>query len=167
MVPYLKTGDWDTAMLQTVSAVCSVIHGDDSLLHDGSGQPTGTKGYGLMWLALAIVTGGFLISIYSNRKRNTCPRCGHSPMHRTNSQVRVDRFQGIEHHTVYYRCPKCGHTVSRSHDEPFDNGIGFGGFPPVAGPFHRGFGGGGFGGGFSGGSFGGGSFGGGGAGGKF
>ena len=28
--------------------------------------------------ALAIVTGGFLISIYSNRKRNTCPRCGHS-----------------------------------------------------------------------------------------
>lgn len=154
MVPYLKTGDWDTAMLQTVSAVCSVIHGDDSLLHDGSGQPTGTKGYGLMWLALAIVTGGFLISIYSNRKRNTCPRCGHSPMHRTNSQVRVDRFQGIEHHTVYYRCPKCGHTVSRSHDEPFDNGIGFGGFPPVAGPFHRGFGGGGFGGGFSGGSFG-------------
>ena len=167
MVPYLKTGDWDTAMLQTVSAVCRVIHGDDSLLHDDSGQPTGTKGYGLMWLALAIVTGGFLISIYSNRKRNTCPRCGHSPMHRTNSQVRVDRFQGIEHHTVYYRCPKCGHTVSRSHDEPFDNGTGFGGFPPVAGPFHRGFGGGGFGGGFSGGSFGGGSFGGGGAGGKF
>lgn len=167
MVPYLKTGDWDTAMLQTVSAVCSVIRGDDSLLHDGSGQPTGTKGYGLMWLALAIVTGGFLISIYSNRKRNTCPRCGHSPMHRTNSQVRVDRFQGIEHHTVYYRCPKCEHTVSRSHDEPFDNGTGFGGFPPVAGPFHRGFGGGGFGGGFSGGSFGGGSFGGGGAGGKF
>lgn len=167
MVPYLKTGDWDTAMLQTVSAVCRVIHGDDSLLHDDSGQPTGTKGYGLMWLALAIVTGGFLISIYSNRKRNTCPRCGHSPMHRTNSQVRVDRFQGIEHHTVYYRCPKCGHTVSRSHDEPFDNGTGFGGFPPVAGPFHREFGGGGFGGGFSGGSFGGGSFGGGGAGGKF
>ena len=63
-------------------------------------------------------------------------------------------------------CPKCGYTVCHSHDEPFDNGTGFGGFPPVAGPFHRGFGGG-FGGGFTGGSFGGGSFGGGGSGGRF
>ena len=117
-------------MLQTVSAVCSVIPWRRQSAPRRVGTTDRHKGYGLMWLALAIVTGGFLISIYSNRKRNTCPRCGHSPMHRTNSQVRVDRFQGIEHHTVYYRCPKCGHTVSRSHDEPFDNGTGFGGFLP-------------------------------------
>ena len=167
MVPYLKTGDWDNAMLQTVAAVCGVIEGDTSLLNSGPQRKAGGEDRSFIWLALAIVGAGFLISAYSNRKRNSCPKCGHYPMHRTHSDVTVDRYNGIEHHREFFRCPKCGHTECRSHDEPFDNGTGFGGFPPVAGPFHRGFGGGGFGGGVGGGSFGGGSFGGGGAGGKF
>ena len=167
MVPFLKTGDWDNAMLQTVAAVCAVVQGDDTLLNEETRPRGKARGNGLMWLALAIITVGTVFSAYTNRKRNTCPKCGHRPLHRTDSQVVVDRFNGIEHHKEYYRCPKCGHTICRSHDEPYDNGTGFGGFPPIAGPFHRGFGGGGFGGGFDGGSFGGGSFGGGGAGGKF
>ena len=143
MVPYLKTGDWNQAMLQTV-----------------------VEGSYLFWLALCTVIIAMCVSWHTNRKRNTCPKCGAYPLKRYNSQVEVDRVNGIEHHKEYLRCPKCGYTVCHSHDEPFDNGTGFGGFPPVAGPFHRGFGGG-FGGGFTGGSFGGGSFGGGGSGGRF
>ncbi len=164
MVPSLKTEDWDTAMLQTVAAICDAVNGDESLLRDESGRQDDKRGNSLMWLALAILAGGILVSFYSNRKRNTCPQCGHQPMQRTDSQVRIDRLLGVEHHTEHFRCPKCGHTLHRIHDEPFDNGTGFGGFPPVARPFHRGLLGGR---GFGGGNFGGGSFGGGGAGGKF
>ena len=167
MVPYLKTGDWNQAMLQTVVAVCGVIEGDESLSNPGLGkdQESGEGSY-LFWLALCTVIIAMCVSWHTNRKRNTCPKCGAYPLKRYNSQVEVDRVNGIEHHKEYLRCPKCGYTVCHSHDEPFDNGTGFGGFPPVAGPFHRGFGGG-FGGGFTGGSFGGGSFGGGGSGGRF
>ena len=168
MVPHLKTGDWDQAMLQTVAAVCGVIEGDESLLNPGLGEGRGSNGGNpLFGLALCIVVVAMAVSWYASRKRNTCPKCGAYPLRRYNSQVEVDRINGIEHHREYFRCPKCGHTECHSHDEPFDNGTGFGGFPPVAGPFHRGFGGGNFGGGFTGGSFGGGSFGGGGSGGRF
>ncbi|MCD8317380.1 MAG: TPM domain-containing protein [Paraprevotella sp.] len=166
MIPYLKTGDWNNAMLQTVATVCGVIRGDDSLLNAGNGNnDRNDSDYSFVWIILAlIVTGGF-ISWRSNRKRNTCPKCGAYPMQRVDSRIQIDRIQGVEHHQEMYRCPKCGHTECRSHDEPFDNGAGFGEFPPIIGPF-RGFGGG-SGGGFSGGSFGGGSFGGGGSGGRF
>lgn len=169
MVPFLKTEDWDAAMLQTVSAVCGVIRGDESLTGDDTPQTAGEEeGAGLLWTGAALAVAFFLLSFFAERRRNTCPRCGHRPMRREDSRVQRDYLLRVERHTDFYRCPKCGHAVSRSHDEPLDNGTGFGGFPPVAGPFHRGLGGGGFGGGgFGGGSFGGGSFGGGGAGGKF
>ncbi len=167
MVPYLKKGEWDKAMLQTVTAVCDVVKGDASLLNSDTLDAEDGEGFGFLGLVIIIFAGSILISVWSNRRQNRCPKCKHYPMHRINSEVKTDRYRKVEHHRVYYRCPKCGHTECRTHDEPFDNGTGFGGFPPVAGPFHRGFGGRGFGGGFGGGSFGGGSFGGGGAGGKF
>ena len=168
MVPFLKTDDWDNAMLQTVAAVCGVIEGDTSLLNTGGKDSDDGGGFGLVWLALGIVTVGFIIiPAYARRKRYTCPQCGRRPMHRTNSSTVEDRFNGVAHHYEYFRCPQCGHTECRSHDEPLDHGGGGpGGFPPIFGPF-RGFGGGSFGGGSGGGSFGGGSFGGGGSGGKF
>lgn len=165
MVPFLKTGEWDRAMTETVTAVCGIIQGDMSLTPTGTDEQE-TDG-SLLWFIVPVLLIGMFVSWYSNRKRSTCPHCGKHPLHRITSVIQTDRLNGIEHHKVYYRCPHCGHTVCRSHDEPFDNGTGFGGFPPVVGPFHRGFGGQGFGGGFSGGNFGGGSFGGGGAGGDF
>ena len=168
MVPFLKTEDWDQAMLQTVAAVCGVIEGDDTLLNPGSdGQRARGRGNHFFGLALCIAVAAIGWSWYSNRKRNSCPKCGTYPMKRYHSRVETDRLNGVEHHREYFRCPKCGHTECHSHDEPLDNGTGFGGFPPIAGPFHRGFGGGGPGGGFTGGDFGGGSFGGGGSGGDF
>ncbi len=166
MVPYLKTGDWNRAMTETVAAVCGVIQGDASLLNPGA-EEKDTDGYLLWWAFFLIPVGMVFLSWYANRKRSTCPKCGKRPLRRISSQVRTDRVNGVKHHEEYYRCPHCGHTQCRSHDEPFDNGTGFGGFPPVVGPFHRRFGGGGGGRRFSGGRFGGGSFGGGGAGGRF
>ncbi len=166
MVPSLKIGDWDQAMLNTVKAVCGVILEDESLLP--SANTSGNEDMTLMWITLGIILIATIASWYSNRKKSTCPKCGKRPIVRTNSKVTVDRLRGVELHETFYRCPHCGHTINRSHREPYDNGTGFGGFPPIIGPFHRGPGGGrGFGGGFSGGSFGGGSFGGGGAGGRF
>lgn len=85
-----------------------------------------------------------------------------------NSNIIVDRIHRIEHHQETFRCPHCGQLTYRKHDEPMDNGTGFGGMvPPIMGPwggFHRG------GSSFDGpqgGSFEGGDFGGGGSGGEF
>lgn len=170
MVPHLKQGDWDAAMLNTVSAVCGIVLEDESLINPpGDNHATS---HGIPWFFYLFVLFLFIVfplSWWKNRKMNTCTKCGAHDLHRINSQVTLDRVNYIEHHTETYRCPKCGNITHREHDEPMDNGTGFGGFPPVVGPFHRGFGGGGsgFGGGFSGGSFGGGSFGGGGSGGRF
>lgn len=168
MVPYLKQGDWDTAMLRTVEAVCGVINGDDSLLASPSGQEENINEAYFVAIFVAIFLFFMLLSWMIGRRRNRCPRCGKSPMVRIDSHIRTDRIHGIEHHDETYRCPHCGNIQHRTHDEPWDNGTGFGGIPPVIGPFRGGFGRRGFGGGgFTGGSFGGGSFGGGGAGGKF
>lgn len=167
MVPYLKNGDWDTAMLHTVEAVAGIVLEDEALIPSGNQRSKETD-YSFIFTIMALFIAAMLFSWYSNRKRNTCPRCGHTPMQRTNSTVTADRYNGVEHHTETYRCPKCGYTHNRSHDEPLDNGTGFGGGMPPFIFFPRGGSrGGGFGGGFGGGSFGGGSFGGGGAGGRF
>lgn len=165
MVPYLKTGAWDTAMLKTVEAVCGVILEDDSLLS----PPSEEEGINETYFVLAFA-GLFLffmlLSWYIGRRRDRCPKCGKSPMTRIDSKIETDRINRVEHHRETYRCHHCGQIVHKTHDEPWDNGTGFGGIPPIIGPFRSGHTGGSFGG-FSGGSFGGGSFGGGGAGGRF
>lgn len=167
MVPFLKKGEWDEAMLQTVAAACGIIQGDTSLINEGDTDRQDDDTWSSLLLFMLFFLAIFLFSWYKNKKNNSCPYCGKSDIRRINTTVTVDRIQYIEHHTETFRCTHCGKTFNRTHDEPWDNGSGFGGFPPVAGPFHRGFGGFSGGGGFSDGSFGGGSFGGGGSGGKF
>lgn len=168
MVPYLKTGDWDKAMLQATEAACKVIEGDMSLINDGYDNRQPDKKIGLsFYLFTALFLLIILFSWFKNKKQSSCPYCKKSGIRRINTEVTIDRLQMIEHHKETYRCTHCGKTFHRFHDEPWDNGSGFGGFPPIAGPFHRGFGGGFSGGPFGGGSFGGGSFGGGGSGGRF
>lgn len=170
MVPYLKTGDWNAAMLHTVEAVCATVLQDDTLMPETGTNSRSEDDPAILWIFLATFLILMTVSWYANRRRNACPRCGKAPMRRISSQVDTDRLNGVEHHHETYRCPHCGNTVLRSHDEPFDNGSGFGGMlPPIffPGRGRSGFGGTFGGGGFGGGSFGGGSFGGGGAGGRF
>lgn len=162
MVPYLKTGNWDAAMVNTVEAVCGIIQGDSSLLNEKSSESNeGSVHLTFFLIMFVFMTIIMIMSWFRNRKNNTCPQCGKYPMQRTNSNITIDRVAAIEHHAETYKCPHCHHTTNRYHDEPWDNGTGFGGTPFVGGiPHRRGFGG-------LGGGFGGGSFGGGGAGGRF
>lgn len=168
MVPYLKKGEYDQAMYQTVASVYKVIQGDKTLIGTLSGKNKDNGDYMLLLLLGGVILLFSIISWYTNRQRNTCPHCGKTGLTRIGTNIITDRYQRIEHHQETFRCPHCGGIVHRKHDEPMDNSTGFGGMiPPVMGPwggFRRG------GGPFdgpSGGSFGGGDFGGGGAGGEY
>lgn len=168
MVPFLKEGNWDQAMYQTVYSVCKVIEGDPTLINELTGKKKQEGGNTGLYFVGAVILLFILISWYSNRQRNTCPHCGKQGLVRMNSNIIVDRIHRVEHHQETFRCPHCGQLTHRKHDEPMDNGTGFGGMvPPIMGPwggFHRG------GSSFDGpqgGSFEGGDFGGGGSGGEF
>lgn len=169
MVPFLKEGNWDQAMYQTVYSVCKVIEGDQTLINELTGKDGKDEGSGtVLWFVGFLILAFVGVSWYTNRQRNTCPHCGKSGLVRIDSQIITDRFRRVEHHRETFRCPHCGQLVDRDHDEPMDNGTGFGGMvPPIMGPwggFRRG------GSSFDGpqgGSFEGGDFGGGGSGGEF
>lgn len=165
MVPHLKARDWDTAMQQTVEAVCAQLLHDEGLLPQAQ-DDTADDDMTFVWLLLAFFLAVVVAVAYQQRKESTCPRCGHRPLKRINSTTTTDRVRRVRHHTETFTCTHCGYTVQRERNEPFDNGTGFGGVPPIIGPGGFGRRGGGFGGSI-GGSFGGGSFGGGGAGGRF
>lgn len=167
MVPYLKEGHWDAAMLATIQALYQVIRGDETLINELKNSENNHND-SLHFIFLFILIGALAVYMnYKSQPHRTCPKCKHKPM----QLVRNDKFvrNGYVHYIQTYRCPRCGHLQEHQHDEPIDPGTGFGGAS-------RNFGGGFFGGGFfgsgssgnfGGGSFGGGSFGGGGSGGKF
>lgn len=169
MVPFLKEGNWDQAMYQTVYSVCKVIEGDTALVNELTGKKRDEgNGPTALYLVGGLILAFIGISWYTNRQRNTCPHCGKQGLVRVHSDVTVDRLRRVEHHQETYRCPHCGQLTHRHHDEPMDNGTGFGGMvPPLMGPwggFRRG------GSSFDGpqgGGFEGGDFGGGGSGGEF
>lgn len=170
-VPYLKTGDWDTALSRTVEAVCATVLADNTLMPPTDGTAAGNDDFFAIALVFLLVA-GLLISVswYRDRLQRRCPRCGKGPVKRIRVTAREDARRGRVRYTDTYRCPDCGHTFTRQRNEPSDRGTGFGGtLPPLMGwgGLRGGSGrGGGFGGGI-GGSFGSGSFGGGGSGGRF
>lgn len=170
MIPYLKESNWNEAMLQTITALCKVVDGDQTLINQRN-RKENKQGPNVLLLFGSIILAIMLISWKSNRQRKTCPKCGKVGLVRIHSNITRNRIMRVEHHEETFRCPHCGHTLNRHHDEPIDNGTGFGGtiitgMGPMFGSRRGGFGGGSFGG-FGGGSFGGGDFGGGGSGGRF
>jgi len=161
MLPYLKSGDWDSAMITAVDAVSELLIDPNSDLHNepeniqsadnftsGIITAIGTM-FGLIFVAF------IWIGLSLNRRKNKCPRCG-AQMKVVNTKTSM-LTRNTRMVTTTLRCPKCGYTTTRNTTNHFGgNSGGFGGF--------GGFGGGSFGGGgFGGGSFGGGSAGGGGA----
>ena len=168
MVPRLKQGDWDGALLMGTKALCSYIENDPSLLPDNSSAGEDDKA---PWIALFIVIIMMLGLWYSynNKKRRKglrCPKCNNHTLLYTGESIQISKADPRKRKYIY-RCSHCGYTETRD-----DNGSGgrkIGGretLPPFifwGGLGNRHWGGGSFGGG----SFGGGNFGGGGAGGRF
>jgi uncharacterized protein len=164
MVPLLKEGDWDGAMLQGVKAISGYLQGDKSLKaemeDDDSGSPVG------LFVLLFFIVVFVLIMLLSNALK--CPRCGKKALVKTAEKF-LYTSGGWDYFQVISTCKHCGYSesikVRRKHEDNDGGGLLTG---ILLGSMLGGRGGGsGFGGGFSGGSFGGGGFGGGGAGGGF
>lgn len=160
MVPRLKEGDWDGAILMTVKVLSQYIKGDKSLVpeeddDDGDGNPLS---------ALLFLGGVGLISAWmllSSRRRD-CPACKKKGALRAKT-MRYLTIDGRHVVRTLWVCKHCGHREQRDENSPNDNN-GYShrrGFGPI---FISGSG---MSGGFGGGGFSGGSFGGGGAGGRF
>ena len=166
MVPLLKQGKWDAAMLETMRALDTYIRRDGSL-RPGTADKDGDRS---AWMALpvALVFLIILIGVFSlagHKKTRRCPRC-HRYLLGPVSRRRYRDSRGRWKMQTVWQCAHCGYREVRDEDAP-PPGIGGGMFvPPIimGGDLGHGFGGGG---GITGGSFGGGDFGGGGSGGDF
>ena len=95
MVPFLKQGNWDQAMYQTVYSVCKVIEGDPTLINELTGKKKEEGGNTGLYFIGAVILLFILISWYSSRQRNTCPHCGKQGLVRMNSNIIVDRIHRI------------------------------------------------------------------------
>lgn len=162
MVPYLKEGDWDNAMLAAVSAIKGYLDKEpevmEMLRQAEESEDDDTKGlvHAFLWL-IGIL---FVISVINNVREKRCPECKKYQLKKV-STVKKKAKDGGYDYTYTFICQNCGKEVVRKvHRSPSSGGGGFyiggGGF---GGGSHS------SGGGFSG--YGGGSFSGGGAGGRF
>ena len=160
MVPLLKEGDWDAAMILCTRGCAEYILGDDTLLKKAEEEDDG-DGVALVLTLLGIggLIGGVGYSGYRDRHRK-CPKCGA----KYSLVVTDEKISDVGHwrhvHQIWC-CKKCGYS------EPQDKRINLAAGAAAGTSILGGGGSRGGGGGFSGGSFGGGSYGGGGAGGRF
>ena len=172
MLPALREGDWDTAMLNTVRAITHYVDGDPSLVgstdFDKQKEQGALLGFcALMLLGLGLIGFGLW---YDERKKAFCPSCHQYKMKKISSYTTTNKRLGLRTHHDTYKCSCCNFTKEQHWDEDFHSGHGASAANGALGGFFFGRGGGSFGGsfgGFGGGSFGGGSFGGGGASGRF
>ena len=163
MLPALKQGDWDAAIVGTMQAVDGYVRGDPLLHARKSGEGDGWGRLGGVAVALFVLV---LVAVMASRASvyRRCPRC----RRRTLRMVREERIQqGAQAwRRRHWRCERCKYEETTADREPpggggLHHGTWWPPFIPGGGFGGRG------GGGFSGGSFGGGSFGGGGSGGRF
>lgn len=166
MLPALREGDWDEAMLNTVRAVKAYIDGDDSLVGSSDFEDDDDTGALIafcvaMFLTLALIG---LAVWYEERKKAYCPSCHQHKMKKISSRITKNKHLGLRTHHDTYECTNC-HFIKELHwDEDINSSSGGAAAGGALGGSFFGSGGGSS---FSGGHFGGGSFGGGGASGKF
>ena len=172
MLPALREGEWDEAMLNTVRAIVLYVDGDESLV-GSSDFDDNDDAIALIVFICCMAFGISLIILaiwLDNRKKSYCPSCHQYKMKKIRSYTTKNKRLGIRTHHDTYRCSNCNFVKERHWDEDLHSGTGAAaaggalGGSIFGGGGGRSFGGGGF---FGGGSFGGGSFGGGGAGGHF
>lgn len=167
MVPHLKAGAWDAALLSGVRMMKQYLDKDEELMAqlraEEAAEDWEAMVVGLVFALIPVVI--IALIAWQRYKDTKCPQCG---KHRLRV-VRRESYKDARRRSHLLEtviCQNCGHTFKRDrilHDGT-SAGVGgaiFLGGGRRGGGFGGGFGGGGFG------SFGGGSFGGGGAGGRF
>lgn len=165
MVPLLKKGEWNLAMVNTVYAIKSILDNESELKNNYS-----NNGDGDLFLAIFVLIGiafivMIVISMVHSWNAKKCPHCGKHKLRFASQNSRFGNAHNIIT-TKKYVCSNCNNVVYKEHeeiDDRYDGGAG----GIFLGGFGGGFGAGGSRDGGSFGSFGGGSFGGGGAGGRF
>lgn len=165
MLPALREGDWDEAMLNTVRAITKYVDGDDSLVgladFDNEDDTAALIAFILcMLLGLGLI--GFGVW-YDNYKKSYCPSCKQHKMKKVSGYTTTNHRLGLRSHHDTYKCSHCFFVKELHWDEDLNSGSGSAAAGGALGGSFFGRGGGGS----FGGSFGGGSFGGGGAGGHF
>lgn len=165
MLPSLREGEWDEAMLNTVRAITQYVDGDDSLVgssdFDDDDDVAALIAFVVcMFLGLGLIVFGIW---YDNYKKSYCPSCHQHKMKKVSGYTTKNSLLGIRSHHDTYRCTHCFFTKEIHWDENLHSGSGGAAAGGALGGSFFGRGGGGS----FGGSFGGGSFGGGGAGGHF
>lgn len=166
MLPWLKRGEWDEAMLSTIRAIKGVVEKEPELMEryaDDESDDDVFKVIGIFILFMLLGISMIAVCVVLAEKK--CAHCGKYKLKITNRKTYKDA-NGRRHIQTTYICSHCHKVTVKDKVEHNDENEGFGGgvFPGgmIMGGGHRmGGGSGGFG------SFGGGSFGGGGAGGRF
>lgn len=162
MLPALREGNWDEAMLNAVRAITKYVDGDDSLVGSSDFDDGDTGALIGFLLCMLIGLGIIFFAIwYDERRKSYCPSCKQYKMKKISSYTTKNKRLGIRTHHDTYRCSHCYFTKELHWDENLNSGSGAAAGGALGGSF---FGGGGR---SFGGSFGGGSFGGGGASGRF
>ncbi|MCR4995108.1 MAG: TPM domain-containing protein [Bacteroidales bacterium] len=166
MLPALREGNWDEAMLNAVRAITKYVDGDPSLVGDADFEDEDDTA--ALWVFLLMLACGVGLIVFAvwldQRKKSYCPSCHQYKMKKISGYVTKNRILGIRSHHDTYRCTNCDFTKEIHWDEDLHSGgTGAAAGGALGGSFF------GRGGGSSsfGGSFGGGSFGGGGASGRF
>lgn len=161
MLPALKVGNWDNAIVNTIKCIDSYVRKDNSLTAENEKDDDSSAALAGFIIALVFIISISYIFVHRAPK---CPNCK-TRMRKVSSQrVRTSAISNWKVCTIW-QCPKCGNKITRYDD--INNTHDGNAIPPIL------FGGGGRSGGASfggeniGGSFGGGTFGGGGSGGRF
>lgn len=159
MVPALKQGDWDGAIVKTLKSIDGYVRGDNSLTPDDEDDDAEAMIAGAVMVVSLIVL--WCVLSFFHRKR--CPKCGKRMKRVQQQKVKLKGSQRIMLRSLWV-CKNCGYQKTE-YSQPDDDVNNSGGvMPPIF------FGGGSTGhssGGSFGGTFGGGTFGGGGSGGRF
>ena len=163
MLPALREGDWDTAMLNAVRAITKYVDGDDSLVGSSDFDDSDTGALIGFIVCMALGLGIIFFAIwYDERRKSYCPSCKQYKMKKISGYTTRNKRLGIRTHHDTYRCSHCYFTKELHWDENLNSGNGAAAAGGALGGSFFGGGGRSFGG-----SFGGGSFGGGGASGRF
>ena len=162
MVPLLKEGKWEEAMIETVRTITQLLEGNEELRASYT-----EEGDDFDWLILVfpvgLVGGGVGASIISEYRKKKCKKCGKHKM-KVVKRTTKDISRRKTRITEEWVCINCGHSEIRTREvtkaDVYDGGSSGGIFGGGGGGSHHSSG-------PSFGSFGGGSFSGGGAGGRF